>query len=48
MKKSIQVILEDPDLIELMRILLDNDAESALTFLRMHFRGKARDLLESG
>jgi hypothetical protein len=48
MKKSIQVILEDPDIIELMRILLDDDAEGALTFLRMHFKGKARELLEGG
>jgi hypothetical protein len=48
MKKSIQVILEDPDLIELMRILLDDDAEGALTFLRTHFKGKARELLEGG
>lgn len=48
MKKSIQVILEDPDIIELMRILLDDDAEAALTFMHMHFKGKARELLEGG
>jgi len=48
MKKSIQVTLEDPDLIELMRILLDEDAEGVLTFLRTHFKGKARELLEGG
>jgi len=48
MKKSIQVILEDPDIIELMRILLDDDAEGALTFLRTHYKGKARELLEGG
>ena len=40
--------LEDPDLIELMRILLDEDAEGVLTFLRTHFKGKARELLEGG
>lgn len=40
--------LEDPDIIELMRVLLDDDAEGALTFLRMHFKGKARELLEGG
>ena len=33
MKKSLQVTLEDTDVIELMRILLDEDAEGALTFL---------------
>lgn len=48
MKKSIQVILENPDLIELICILLDDDAEGALTFLRTHFKGKARELLEGG
>lgn len=48
MKKSLQVVLEDPEIIELMRILLDEDAEGALTFLKTHFKGKARDLLEGG
>ena len=48
MKKNLQVLLDDADIIELMRILLDEDAESALEFLRQHFKGKARDLLEGG
>lgn len=48
MKKALQIILEDKDIIELMRILLDEDAEGALTFLKDHFKGKARDLLEGG
>ncbi len=48
MKKSIHVILEDPDVIELMRVLLDDDAEGALTFLHTHYKGKARELLEGG
>lgn len=48
MKKTILVTLEDPEIIELMRILLDEDAEGALTFLRTHFKGKARELLEGG
>jgi hypothetical protein len=48
MKKSLQVILEDSDVIELMRILLDEDKEGALLFLQKHFKGKARDLLEGG
>jgi len=42
------VTLEDPEIIELMRILLDEDPEGALTFLRTHFKGKARELLEGG
>jgi uncharacterized glyoxalase superfamily protein PhnB len=45
MKKGVQLVLEDEDLIELMRILMDEDAEAALAFLKKHFKGKARDLL---
>jgi hypothetical protein len=48
MKKGIQLVLEDEDLIELVRILVDEDAEAALAFLKKHFKGKARDLLEGG
>jgi hypothetical protein len=48
MKKSLNLILEDEEIIELMRILMDSDAEGALEFLRQHFKGKARDLLEGG
>lgn len=48
MKKTLQVALDDHEIIELMRILLDYDAEGALEFLRIHFKGKARDLLEGG
>ena len=48
MKKALQIILEDEDIIELMRIMLDEDTEGALTFLKDHFKGKARDLLEGG
>ena len=48
MKKGINLVLEDDDIIELMRILMDSDAEAALEFLRLHFKGKARELLEGG
>lgn len=48
MKKNLAVIVEDEELIELMRILMDDDAEGALAFLKKHFKGKARDLLEGG
>lgn len=48
MKKSLQIVLDEADLIELMRILLDDDSDSALIFLREHFKGKARELLEGG
>jgi hypothetical protein len=48
MKKAISLVVEDDDLIELIRILLDDDADGALVFLKTHFKGKARDLLEGG
>ncbi len=48
MKKALIVALEDQEIIELMRILLDSDAEGALEFLRLHIKGKARELLEGG
>ncbi len=48
MKKAISLVVDDDELIELMRILLDDDAEGALAFLKTHFKDKARDLLEGG
>ncbi len=48
MKKGINIILDDEQIVELMRILIDDDAEDALMFLRKHFKGKARELLEGG
>ena len=48
MKKVMNLILEEQDLIELMRILVDEDADSALVFLRVHFAGKLSELLEGG
>jgi hypothetical protein len=47
-KKTLQVILESTELIELARILMDDDAEGALAFLKTHLKGKALDLLEGG
>jgi len=48
MKKGLNLILEDTDLIELCRILMDRDADAALVFLQQHLKGRARDLLEGG
>jgi len=48
MKKTLNLVVEEKELIELMRILLDEDPEGALEFLKKHFKGKARDLLEGG
>ncbi len=48
MKKALSLVVDDADLIELIRILMDDDADGALAFLKTHFKGKARDLLEGG
>ncbi len=48
MKKNLSVVVEDEDIVELMRILMDDDSEGALSFLKKHFKGKAQDLLEGG
>ncbi len=48
MKNAISLILEDEAVVELIRILMDDDTEGALAFLKTHFKGKARDLLEGG
>jgi hypothetical protein len=47
-KRALHLILEDGELIELMRILMDEDAEAALAFLKRHFKGKAHELQEGG
>jgi hypothetical protein len=47
-KKALQLILEDADLIELARILMDDDVEGALAFLKRHLKGQSKDLLEGG
>lgn len=48
MKQMIQLPLRNEDLLELLRILIDEDPQGALDFLKLHFKGKARDLLEGG
>ncbi len=48
MKKGLTITLEDTELVELCRVLIDKDAEGALEFLQAHLKGKARDLLEGG
>jgi hypothetical protein len=45
-KKVIQIVVDEVDVIELMRILLDNDPDGALAFMQKHLKGKARELLE--
>ncbi len=48
MKKGFNLVLEEQELIELIRILLDEDGEGALAFLKKHLKGKAREILEGG
>jgi hypothetical protein len=48
MKKAITLTLDDEELVDLIRIMLDEDAEAALMFVRKQFKGKARDLLVGG
>jgi hypothetical protein len=48
MKKAVNIVLDDQQIVELIRILIDNDTEDALVFLKTHFKGKARELLEGG
>ena len=48
MKKGLTLTLEDAELVELCRVLIDKDAVGALEFLQAHLKGKARDLLEGG
>ena len=46
MKKSIVLTLTDEELIELVRVIMDDDSEGALKFLKKHVGDKARGALE--
>jgi hypothetical protein len=48
MKKAVTLVLEDDQLIELIRILVDDDSDAALAFLKQNFKSKANKLLEGG
>ncbi|MGC8837833.1 MAG: hypothetical protein ACP5UM_05400 [Anaerolineae bacterium] len=48
MKKALVVPLEDEELLELYRILLDRDAEGALEFLEQHLKKPVHEALEGG
>ena len=47
MKKSIVLALDEQELLELERIMIDDDCEAALRFLRKHIKDKARGALEN-
>lgn len=46
MKKSMLLTLSDQELMELQRIILDEDNEEALRFLQKHFKDRGRATLE--
>ena len=47
-RKSLVLVLEETELQELYRIILDDDEEAALLFLRKHLKGKVLQALEGG
>ena len=46
MKRTIILALTDEELLEVQRILLDEDRENALRFLKKHFADKVKGRLE--
>jgi hypothetical protein len=48
MKKAISLVLEPEEILDLIRILVDDDAEDALVFLKAHFKENAKELLDGG
>jgi hypothetical protein len=48
MKKALVVPLNDEDLLELCRILLDRDEKGALRFLDEHLKKPANEALAGG
>jgi hypothetical protein len=47
-KKATPLVVEEVELDELHRLLIDNDARAALEWIRRHLRGKTLRLLEGG
>ena len=47
MKKSVTLTLSDEELMELQRILLDEDREEALRFLKKHLEKKVQEVISS-
>jgi hypothetical protein len=47
-KRSLAIVLDEAELIELLWIMMDDAAESALAFLKRHLKGRTRTLLEGG
>ena len=47
-KKATPLVVEEGEVIELHRLLIDNDARAALEWIRRHLGGKILRLLEGG
>jgi hypothetical protein len=48
MNQATNLALEETEVIELRRILIDDDPEDALAFLKAYLRGRVHELLEGG
>ncbi len=42
MNKSITLTLNDEEMMELQRIIMDDDKDEALTFVKRHFKNRVR------
>lgn len=48
MKKGLTLVLSDEELVDLCRILMDQDEPGALAFLDQHLKKQVRRVLEGG
>lgn len=48
MTKATTLVLEEAEVLELLRIIDDDDGAAALDFLRQHLQAKAHQMLEGG
>jgi hypothetical protein len=48
MKKAITVNLDDQEVVDLIRLMQDEDTQRALAFVKRHFKGKAQEALIGG
>lgn len=48
MKKAITVTLDDDEIVDLIRLMQNEDTGLALAFVKRHFKGKAQEALIGG
>jgi len=46
MSEVMNIVLEEADILELERVLLDDDADGALAWMKVHLSGKGLHVLE--